>query len=208
MGDFDRHPKPQTSKQGKQIIIAIVLGVVLIGLTGSYLMKPGPQKAFAGAEGAGDGALAAPAPVPDETAEQASNALKDDPTARLLRESAPDDELFSKIPRNPFVMSDSWRNVLVRTVESPQTPAPPASETPRAPRAVPQPVKLENYRLASIVRLNDKLTAIINGHIASAGMIVDGARIVEIRPDRVILQNAQFNDGPMSELTLEPKLKP
>jgi hypothetical protein len=207
MGDFDRHPQPQHGKQSKQVVVAITLAVVLIGVLGFHFMKPGPQSAMASSLGP---AGAAPPPLSaegaEESAEQAAIALRQDPTARLLRENSRVEKEFTAIPRNPFLLSDTLRASLIRLPDAPiVTPQRPTD--PIRPTRIPQPVKVDSFKLASIIRANDRLSAIINGHIVTAGMIVDGARVVEITADRVLLQNAQSPDGPTAELTIDPKLK-
>jgi len=205
MGDFDRKDKKAGNDQSKQITIMILLGVVLIGVVGYHFSKGGPSPSAASANAGG-----IPMPVIDETPEQASNALKQDPTASLLRQTQEVDTTLDKVPRNPFLMGEAWRMTLVRDVEPVSTPVTPVNTTPivrnTERKVIPAP-KADNFKLASIVRQGGTLSAIINGRIVGVGAVVGDARVVEISEGRVVLQNADFADGPKTELTLSPQLK-
>jgi hypothetical protein len=207
MGDFDRkQDKSAERDQSKQVIMVIVLGVVLIGVVGYHFMKKGPQAAIAAAPGAG-GQI--PMPMGEETAEQAKDALRQDPTAALLRETAAVDNTLNTVPRNPFLMSEGWRSSLVLQVEPVITPTvTPTVVTPRTTpvRVIPSP-KAENFKLGSTLRQGNGYLAIINGRIVSAGAVVNDARVIDIQEGKVVLQHANYPDGPQIELTMEPKLK-
>ena len=203
MGDFDRKEKKAGSDQTKQIGIMIALGAVLIGVVGYHFSKGGggPAPVQAGA---------IPMPVIDETPEQASNALKQDPTASLLRETQDVDTSFGKTPPNPFLMGEAWRSSLVavpianpeRVVELP----PNTGQNPTRIRIIPAP-KAENFKLASIVRQGGSLSAIINGRIVGVGAVVGDARVIAITEAGVVLQNAESSNGAKLELTLDSKFK-
>jgi hypothetical protein len=195
MGEFDRHAQPQERTQNKQIVTAITLIVILIVVLGYHFMKPGPRTASAAVPAASG------APTPEPPPDQVAQSLLQDPTARLLLEDPRNDRAFAEVPRNPFILANTWKDTLVHAeapvVARPTTPGRPAPATLQA----------DDFRLSSIIRVNDRLSAIVNGHIVSAGMIVDGARILEIRPDRVIIQSARSAEGPTVELAIDPKLK-
>ena len=208
MGDFDRNQTPKTNDQSKKITAVIVLGVVFIGVLGYPMMKHGPQPAAAAGD-SGQASIVIPDSNSNETPEQARAALRNDPTASLLVGPSKVDQEFSQTPRNPFVMSETWRSSLSRPADpvNPTVISPRPSDPPRATVRVPLTVKLDAYKLASIVHQQDRLMAIINGSIVTTGMIVDGARVLEIRDDRVILQNADDRAGPPAELTMVPRFK-
>jgi hypothetical protein len=205
MGDFDRKPEKSGQKdQGKQMILMAVLGVIFVGVLGYHYMGRGPQAALA-APGMGGGI---PMPVADETPEQASNALREDPTAALLRNSTAIDTSLNTLPRNPFMMSDQWRSTLIQEAPPAMTPVAPTVITPRPvnARTIPVP-KAENFKLGSTIRQGGGYMAIINGRIVSKSAVVDDARVVDIQEGRVVLQHADHPDGPRIELTMDPKLK-
>lgn len=205
MGDFDRRQDPQASNgQSKQITLMIVLGVVLMGVLGHHFLKQGPTPAKAAGMGGG-----IPVPIIEETPEQASDLLRQDPTAALLRPTATVDDALSKLPRNPFLISEQWRASLVAAPEPERTPAAiPAVVTPRpiTVRAIPVP-KAEHFKLGSTMRQGVGYVAIINGRIVTVGALVGDARVLEIQEGRAVLQHAEYPEGPKLELKMEPKLK-
>jgi hypothetical protein len=206
MGDFDRrHEKPATNDQSKQITLMIVLGLVLTGVLGYHFMKSGPQPAKAAPAGMGG----IPVPIIEETPEQASDLLRQDPTAALLRPTAAVDDSLNKLPRNPFLISEQWRASLVTAIEPAVTPtAAPAVVTPRpiTVRAIPVP-KAEHFKLGSTMRQGGGYVAIVNGRIVTVGGLVGDARVLDIQEGRVVLQHSEYPEGPKLELTMEPKLK-
>ncbi len=206
MGDFDRNQAPKQDDQSKKIAFVVILGVVFICVLGYPMMKRGPQSAE-GATGGGDASIAPSDSTPDETPDQARDALHNDPTASLLTGAPKDGQEFSKIPHNPFLRSTEWRSALIRPAD-PVHPVAVRSYDPAPVVAhVSLTVKADAYKLASIVQQQDHLLAIINGTIVTTGMFVDGARVVEIRADHVTLQNADDPEGPSVQVALVPKLK-
>src|SRR6478736_4505254 len=143
MGDFDRKEKKAGGDQTKQIGIMVALGVVLIGVVGYHYTKGtgGPAPAQAGD---------IPMPVIDETPEQARNALKQDPTALLLRQTQDVDTSFDKVPHNPFLMGEAWRISLVRESDPTPTPVSPVVQNdnprPTIERRLPPAPKAENFK--------------------------------------------------------------
>jgi hypothetical protein len=204
MGDFDRSQEAAPANgKNKQVYIAIGLAVVLVSVLGHQLLGGGPQAAsaltFNGASAGGTDADTA------KTPEQAAAMLRDDPTAQLLRGSPVSDHSWDAMPRNPFVMSENWRAGLVRAVPA-AAPAEVAVK-PQATTPVAEPLKSENYRLDSIFRQGDSYSAIVNGRIVKAGMVIGAARVVGIRDDRIILQGVDSPSAPATEFFLERRNK-
>jgi hypothetical protein len=205
MGDFDRSDAGQPDSQAKKIGFMIILACLLVAVLGFHFMRHGGPRAATAFPGGP--AAAAPAEV---TPEAAAEALRRDPTAALLVAAAPDRSLDT-LPRNPFAISDAWRASLVRQPDAaPAAPATPLAVEPVARVAAPRvavPPKADKYKLGTIVRHGDRYMAIVNGQIVAPGGLIDGARVVEIRADRVVLQHADYPDGPTVNLLIEPKLK-
>ncbi len=187
MGDFDRHEKPKVKNQNKQVAFAISLGVVLIGVLGFHFMKQEPETASA----AGGDAPAAYSS--NDTPEDLGKQLIKDPAVGLLTGDTAVDPRLAKVPTNPFVMNSQWRASI-----SPPPASQPGVVMVKGPdqtvvvRQVIPPLKMDSYKLGSIVRQGSNYMAILNGKIVSAGTVIDGARVVEIRADRVILQHPDF----------------
>jgi hypothetical protein len=200
MGDFDKNKAPDAAAEKKKLMLVGVLGAVLLGVVSFHFMKGGPQAASASVVSDSGGASALPAI--EETPAQAEAALADDPTASLLRgKSTATDPTLVKTPHNPVVISAEWRNELVHPTEVRIVNHEPVYVAPS-----PQALNVGNFKLRGIMHENNTLCAISNGQIVSAGMVLDDAKVVEITPNRVLLQRADSPTGPKSELTMEPKL--
>ena len=208
MGDFDRVQNPSAKNESKKIGLVILLGLVLVGVVVFHFTKQGPQVASAA-----PGPLGNPTPDPiaaTESPDKALTALEQDPTAHLLPAPAIEDPTLSKVPRNPFRISSVMLAGIVKPVEivTPQ-PAPtvPIPTTPQVIKPIEPPLRIEDYKLSSVLHVGGKLTAVINGKIVSSGMLVDKARVLDIREDGVTLQNSQAPDGPTINLNMQPRMK-
>lgn len=111
-------------------------------------------------------------------------------------------------PPGSGVKSSHGRNVASKRETAPARPAsrvtPPAQEPGasgedrQSPGALPAP----DLRLTGIVWQEDAASrmAIINDLPVMVGTVIEGARVVEIRPDQVVLES----DGKKTELHLQP----
>ncbi|HSL20720.1 MAG TPA: hypothetical protein VK886_04235 [Vicinamibacterales bacterium] len=79
-------------------------------------------------------------------------------------------------------------------VEAPRREPPTATERPEAERNASDrtaSVLPASFTVASILWSPDRQLAFIGGRIVAVGDIVDGARVVEIRQDSVLVRDAQ-----------------
>ena len=196
MGDFDRNDDAPKKTSGKQWVMAAVLGTTLLGLMAYEFTGKGPQTASASSVRTADGSDASAV----ETPEQVLAALQNDPTQKLLLESHSADPIGATLLRNPFRISNPWRSALV-SVQAPI--AAPAPEVHLTARVEPTRVAAEGFKLTTIV---NGQYAVINNKIVTVGAVVDKARVLEIRSDRVVLQSVDFPDGPRTELLLNAPL--
>ncbi len=202
MGDFDRVEKPNPAGDSKKLVIVVALGAALLGLVGYQLVKRGPQQASAAES------TAAPAAGVTDSPAVLRDALTQNPTAGLLR---PDGSAAPTVKpmRNPFRMGGAWLASLHQaqpikpTVQNDTPRQPPkANVDPIAPVAL----RIEDYKLSSIVNMGSSMAAIINGKVLQVGSVVGKARIVQINGQEVVLQNVDFPDQPNMTLSMQPKL--
>ncbi|MGN6368698.1 MAG: hypothetical protein ACTHN5_10585 [Phycisphaerae bacterium] len=199
MGEFDKRQTPDTGAEKKKLMILGTLGAVLVALVSIHFLKGGPQAAQASAIPEPG---ASPVTAMDETPAQAQAALADDPTATLLRGTpTAHDPLLDRTPHNPFLLSSEWRSQLVHPAEVRVVHNRVVYTAP-----TPQSVDVEKYKLSGILRQNNALCAIVNGRVVTAGMTLEDVKVVEITPDRVVLQRADSPNGPTADLTIDPKL--
>jgi hypothetical protein len=202
MGDFDRFEKPNQANEPKKLVMVIALGAALLGLVGYQMVKRGPQQASAAESGD------APAAAVSETPAVLRESLAQDPTASLLRADG-DVTPATKPMRNPFRMANAWLTTLHRPVQvNTQNPI---ETTKQPPRVIvdpinPVPLRVEDYKLSSIVNMGPSMAAIINGKVLQVGGVVGRARIVKISGQEVTLQNIDFPDLPATTLSMQPKL--
>ena len=196
MGDFDRKDDAPKKTSRKQWVMAAVLGTALLGVVAYEFGGNGPQTAAASGVNIGGSSEASSA----ETPEQVLGALKNDPTQKLLLESHSADPIGPTLLRNPFRVSNQWRSTLV-SIQAPI--AAPAPEVHVTARVEPTRVAAEGFKITSIV---NGQYAVINNKIVTVGAVVDKARVLEIRSDRVVLQSVDFPDGPRTELLLNAPL--
>jgi hypothetical protein len=210
MGDFDKKQEASAAdaaaKEKKKLAMVGVLGAALLGVL-VWQFKGGPQsvgaQSFGGPAG-GDQALVSP----EQTPAQALAGLdpSKDPTKDLLLGSAALPENLMAVPRNPFKLSDEWRTVLVKQVDTPKLePVRPVIDTPRAVVTQPKapPADVAGLKLQGIFRQGDKLFASINGQILTVNATIGKARIVEIRDEQVLLRHADWPGGPVTALSLK-----
>ncbi len=207
MSDFDKKPSTGAApKQGSKVMILAALGALLIGVVAFHLSKGTPQSAGAAVLASPD-ASADPVALPTETPEQARAALADDPTAKLLRGNGENDRALAQVPMNPFVLNEKWRSTLVKAPDPTIVPPDQVKLDPTRP-AVPPPlqtVSAEGFKLSGIFRDSQKMVAIINGNMVTAGMVVGNAKVVEIRDNRVVLRHVNAPAGPTVDLVLQPR---
>ena len=205
MSDFDKQQTPGVSAEKKKMAVAGTLGGVLLVIGAFHFMKATPQTASAGVVGSTSGAEVVSLIPSDETPAQAQAALQQDPTAKLLRGEQDDGHTFDAVPHNPFRIAPEWESLLVRA----DPPAPSAQHTDYAVPAIisPRAVDTASLKLTGIFRQGQRLYAIINGDIYTAGMTVDTAKILDITGNQVTLQRADAPTGPKATLAIEPKLK-
>jgi hypothetical protein len=208
MGDFDKQAAGSDApKQGSKVALLGVLGAVLLGVVIFHFAKGSPQTAGAAVVSGGAAALPEAGELPTETPEQAQAALRNDPTAKLLRGAGDGDGALAQVPANPFVLDDKWRSQLVKApdpaIANPEPLRPVAPVMPVAPAV--QTVSADGFKLGGIFRENQRMVAIINGNIVSAGMVVGNAKVVEIKDSKVLLRHVNAPNGPTVELMLSPK---
>ena len=196
--------------QKKQVIILVVLGIVMAGLWIHYAMNHQPAQANAQSTDptADNGAAALPDRAPADVVKELSN----DPTRDLLRGHGETDDGFGKLPNNPFAMDGKWRRVLTRpdSVE-PSATQPAPNLQPFAVRQVtPQPVlsiNVDTIKVQAIVRDSRNKYALINGSILNVGAVVQGARIVDILDDHLLVVPAAAPDSPPVEIFVKKRFK-
>ena len=204
MGDFDRHDNSARKGETKKMVTLLVLGTALIGLLGSQMIKKGPQPAMGGQANAGF--LSGVAPGADDTPESALKDLQKDPTRTLLHNDPKSDAALNKIPRNPFRMTDAWHQALVRIDPTPVvtqvvTPTTVPAET-HIVKPAPVPLKIEDYKVAMIYSTGGKYSAIVNGKQVFVGMVVDKARVLDIRAKKVTLLNIESPEAPAIDIVI------
>lgn len=208
MGDFDKQVEGSApAKQGNKVALLGVLGAVLLGVVVFHFTRGGPQTAGAAILPGGADVAPGAAEVPTETPEQAQAALRQDPTATLLRGNGEGDAGLAQVPANPFILNDKWRSLLVKTAEpaiaNPEPLRPVAPVAPVAPAV--QIVSADGFKLGGIFRENQKMVAIINGNIVTAGMVVGNAKVVDIKDNKVVLRHVNAPNGPTVDLVLSPR---
>jgi len=202
MGDFDRQESGGAkSKDTKKAVLALVLGMVLIGLLANWYLKRTMQPPVA----PGSGGAAVPVPIVDDDMSPAGLVklqaeLKNDPTKALLQPKSA--TVVAVLPRNPFRMSDGW----MRELYPPAAPVPtPIAVTPTnngtptpPPPVVVQPLGLNpaDYKLQSLFSSGAGFAALINSQTVRVGDIVGVAKVLDIQIDKVILQHFNYPDGP------------
>ena len=203
MGQFDKSHAPKTGSQKSKALMAVALALALGCVIFFQVWKSTPQAA-SGAVNAGstdpdpNALLAPPRSVSQELDE-----LAKDPTTPYLRGDRTIDAAFLTPTHDPFRMADKWRASLTRNDVTPNPPDP-RIDTHVAP-PLPQGADVASIKVTGIFRDKDKYTAIVNGVIARAGMILKNVRICEILEDRIVVQNAAYPEGPRSEVILKSK---
>jgi hypothetical protein len=206
MSDFDKQPaNGEPPKQGGKVVLLGALGALLLGVVAFHFLKGSPQSASASPISNADAATGA-ADVATETPAQAQAALANDPTVSLLRNTGDTDAAFAVLPTNPFLLNEKWRATLVKATDPVATAEPlRADSTPAPVVAAPQTVSADGFKLSGIFRESQRMVAIINGNIVSAGMVVGNAKVVDIREDKVVLRHVNAPNGPTVDLLLKPK---
>ena len=192
---FDRQPaRPPNSPRA--LALVGVLSLVLVGAIVYALHSRTPRQAAAALPAGGPASLAA---GPQESPAQIMAALAHDPTADLLR--GRDDRLsgLTTPPRDPFVLAPAWRDKLV--VHDAAKLLPVVTPAPEAP------VEYDagQIKLQGIFKDGRRIAAIVNGTVVSAGMIVAGARIVEVRDDGLVCQPVGQPESAQFRISLNPK---
>jgi hypothetical protein len=203
MGDFDKNngnQAPNAAAEKKKMMTVCVLGAVLAGVVGFHYLKAGPQEVSA----SGLSPLAASGVSMDETPEQARAELANDPTAKLLRGTTNSDAALETVPRDPFHISSEWQSLLVHPVEELKPGKP---QTEYRPIAAPELVDTNSVKLTGVFREGQRLYAIINGDIVTAGATVGNSKVVSITNTTVVLQRIDSPNAPTATLTIDPKLK-
>ncbi len=202
MGDFDKNSGKASNgaAEKKKVMTLCVLGAVLVGVLAFHFLQGGPQPVRA----SGMPPLAGPIVAVEETPEQARAELANDPTATLLRGTKNLDASLEVVPRDPFHLSPEWQSRLVHPTEEAKAARPQADYKPAA---APELVDTSSMKLTGIFRQGQKLYAIINGDIVTAGMVVGNAKVASITDMTVTLQRADAANAPLATLTIDPKLK-
>ena len=196
--------------QKKQLVILAVLGVVMAGLWTHYAMNHVPAAANAqGGDMPTDNGMTA---VPERAPAEVLKELANDPTRDLLRGHGQTDDGFGELPNNPFAMDSKWRTVLTRPepVAAAATQPAPGPQPFVVRQVVPQnvpPINVDTIKVQAIVRDARNKYAIINGSIVNVGAVVQGARIVEILDDHLLVVPAAAPDATPVEIFVKKRFK-
>jgi hypothetical protein len=173
-----------------------------------FTKRAGPQPAM-GAPTAAFSTLPSPVVNEDLSASGLAGMIADlqkDPTSALLLNAGTTDTTPNAVPRNPFRMSRTWFTALNPTTPPPITPTPAVAQPKPAPLPTapdrPAALRDQEFRLTAILGTS----AIVNGKVVQAGAIIGRARVLEIRPNAVILQPTDSRTAPTLELALPSSL--
>lgn len=94
--------------------------------------------------------------------------------------------------------------VSVRDLPDPMAPPPKAAQPPTGSEASSEPVQRVTYRLQGVKIDSSHRSAVINGQMVSVGDVVDGATVVSIESDNVVVQGG---DEPITLKLLRNEVK-
>lgn len=131
------------------------------------------------------------APIPSELA-KAQNMTKGKPfdVPEVAGKERPPDKAWG---RDPFELSPGVKLRVAEEMESPKTTAPHIKN--ESPKAIEPPIK----KVTAILITDSRKVASINHKVVTVGDLIDGEKILEIKPDRVILEKG----GRKQVITLE-----
>ena len=87
--------------------------------------------------------------------------------------------------------SSAADEVSVRDLPDPMAPPPKAAAAPSKAEEASEPAQRVTYRLQGVKMNASHRSAVINGQRVSVGEVVDGATVVSIESDAVVLQSGE-----------------
>ena len=202
MGQFDKQQAPNAGAQKKKAVVAVLLAAGLAVVLGLQFFKSSPRAAVASPEEASPSSSGSAIPDPQHTVSEEIAALQNDPTSSLLHGANPQDASLLVAPRDPFRMSPSMHDALVKPAAPVTTPVVDHA-APHVVPVLPQAPNLDGLKLQGIFLDHQKPAAIVNGSIVHAGMTVGNVFICSILEDRIVVQNPSFPTGPKVEVLLK-----
>lgn len=203
MSSFDRKSAAGGASK-KPIFVAVLMVALAVILVRQF----GMARSTAAAPTDPNANLAAGAPPVVETTGEALRGLADDPTQQWLKAEAETDSALEKAPQDPFQMSPAWRALLIKPViatVTQETVYQPVRTTDPIVKPVGTPWNSSGIKLEGIFKDSKRSYAIVNGSIVSEGMIVGGAKIVEVRDNSLLCQPLNSPDGASVEVPLKTR---
>ena len=202
MASFDKKTAA-TGAGNKKNIIAGVLAAVLALVVVHHFTKTAPSEAAVD----NGGAPAAGIVPASETPAAVKAALDSEFSRQLKPQTVEGPSAIDTPPSDPFQLSSTWRDKLIRPVVwsdpvgpvvLPHTNSGDNTGKPSLPAWNPSSLKLTGIFKGSV-----HTYAVINGSIITEGMIVGGARVVEIVDDHVTLQQLGAPDSARVDLMIQ-----